>query len=108
MPETDQELSITSEYGLTQMIQERTKVAQMSESLIDLMYTTNPEEFLQSGCKEAGISDHNIIFWEMDVGIARPEQIFRKVQCFRKCDPVKLIKDLRRCSSACDGHQKRR
>ena len=86
--------SITSEYGLTQMIRGLTRVTQMSESLIDLMYTTNPEVFLQSGCREAGISDHNIIFGEMDVEIARSEQFFREVRCFEKCDPVKLTKDL--------------
>ena len=38
--------SITSEYGLTQMIRGLTTVTQMSESLTDLMYTTNPEVFL--------------------------------------------------------------
>ena len=56
--------------------------------------TTNPEVFLQSGCREADINDHNIIFGEMNVEIARSEQFFRKVRCFRKCDPVKLTKDL--------------
>ena len=48
----------------------------MTESLIDLIYTTNPEVFLQAGCKEAGISDHSIIFGEMDVGMVRSEQMF--------------------------------
>ena len=54
--------SMLSELNLSQLIEEATRVTQTLSSLIDHLYTSNPDLFTRSGCCCTGISDHDIIY----------------------------------------------
>ena len=51
-------LRLTESYGLLQLITTPTRITNTSSTLIDHIYTNISAYCIQSGCIEAGISDH--------------------------------------------------
>ena len=49
-------------YQLHQLIKEPTRVTPASKTLIDLVITNKPGNYLQSGVLHIGISDHSMIY----------------------------------------------
>ena len=49
-------------YGLTQLVNEPTRISATSESILDLLMVSDPDKICQSGVLCVGFSDHNLIF----------------------------------------------
>ena len=54
--------SLSEELSLTQLIAEPTRVNKDSKTMIDHIYTSNPGGYLESGCLDAGVSDHLMVY----------------------------------------------
>ena len=78
---------VVSEYGFTQMVSGPTRVTQSSKTQIDLLFVTNPDVVKSCGCRELGLSDHNMIYGVLTESIVRQNQCLRQVRCFRIVDP---------------------
>ena len=74
-----------SEYNLQQEISGPTRVTQGSQSLINLIFTSNSDMFAKVGKTELGLSDHCMVY-----GIIRAQKYLEKhleksVRCWKKC-----------------------
>ena len=49
-------------YQLYQMINQPTRVTQLSSSLLDVCVTSNPEHVILADVIPLGVSDHNLIY----------------------------------------------
>ena len=56
---------IESLYEMTQLITEKTRVTECSETLLDVILTTNPELHRVSGVVKKTLSDHYMIYTEL-------------------------------------------
>lgn len=54
--------SIFELYGLSQMINDATRVTPTTRTLIDLCLTSTPEKVTNSGVHHLGISDHSLVY----------------------------------------------
>ena len=86
---------VVSEYGFTQMVSGSTRVTQSSKTQIDLLFVTNPNVMKSCGCRELGLSDHNMIYGVLTESIVRQNQCLRQVRCFRNVDLDTLVEDLK-------------
>ena len=59
---TKQLLNISEEFQLHQLIHEPTRITEKSATLLDVIYTNNPDRILNSGVIHCGISDHSLIY----------------------------------------------
>ena len=84
----------TLEYGLVQVMNCPTRVTETSESMIDLMFTSEPEVLRSVGCEEVGLSDHGLIYGILDTSVQKQQQCLRLIRCLRKCDVEALLSDL--------------
>ena len=87
-------LSLMSEYSFVQMVDGPTRVTQGSASQIDLLFCMDTDLLRSVGCVDPGLSDHCLIFGELDAKNEQHKQTVRMIKCFRKCDWEKLLKDL--------------
>ena len=55
-------LNVSDVYGLRQLITEPTRVTPSSSSLIDLIFTDQPDLVSFSGISHVGISDHSLVY----------------------------------------------
>ena len=55
-------LNVSDVYGLKQLITEPTRITPSSSSLIDLIFTNQPDLISFSGVSHVGISDHSLIY----------------------------------------------
>ena len=55
-------LNITDIYNLKQLINEPTRVTPVSSTLIDVIFTSHPDNVSCSGVSHVGISDHSLIY----------------------------------------------
>jgi hypothetical protein len=85
--------SVCSDFNLQQLIIEPTRVTENSETLIDLILTTSSSMFTVSGCLDAGVSNHFLVYTVME-GIPCYSHKIRKVSLFGKCDVDVLLDDL--------------
>ena len=77
---------LMSECSLVQMIVGPTRVTQSSELQIDLLFSTDAELLRSVGCEDPGLSDHSLIFGELDVNRETRKQTVRMIRCFRSCN----------------------
>lgn len=61
---TKQLLLLTEENNLTQLITEPTRITQHSQSLIDVLFVSNPDHFSSAGIFPLTGSDHLAIYGE--------------------------------------------
>ena len=85
--------------GLTQIIENATRVTETSSSLLDHILTNSKEEKIsQSGILDIGISDHQLIFCTRKT--LRPktgEKTFIKIRYLKNYSKDKLLEDLSSC-----------
>ena len=62
-------LNVSDVYGLRQLITEPTRVTPSSSSLIDLIFTNQPDLVSFSGVSHVGISDHSLVYAFQEVSI---------------------------------------
>ena len=85
-----------SEYNLRQEISGPTRVTHGSQSLIDLLFTSNSDMFVKVGKTELGLSDHCMVY-----GVIRAQEHYlekhlkKSVRCWKKCNIDELISDLK-------------
>ena len=68
------------------MISEPTRVTPISETLIDVLFTTHPDQFTSSETFPFSNSDHLFIYGEC-AGRVAASQSYTRVRCYKKCDP---------------------
>ena len=91
--------SLSDEGSLTQMIAEPTRVTQNSMTLIDRIYASSPGSFLESGCLDAGVSDHLLVYTVRVGGQphghkTKTVRAFGKCNNDHKCNNESLLEDL--------------
>ena len=94
--------SLSDEGSLTQMIAEPTRVTHNSTTLIDHIYASSPGSFLESGCLDAGVSDHLLVY-AVRVGGQPQGHKTKSVRAFGKCNNESLLEDLRSASWEADS-----
>ena len=84
--------------GLTQIIENATRVTEKSSSLLGHILTNSKEKISQSGILDIGISDHQLIFCTRKT--LRPktdEKTFIKIRYLKNYSKDKLLEDLSSC-----------
>ena len=66
--------NITEIYGLTQPIQEATRITENTSTLLDVIYTNFPNKIVCSGVSHIGISDHSLVFAYRKVSADPPKR----------------------------------
>ena len=87
-------LSMLRRYGLKNMIKNPTRTTQFSETIIDLIITSNKELILNSGTFDTGIADHSLIFATLKIRKDRVPPRYQKVSNMSKCDWASFNKSL--------------
>ena len=77
-------------FGMTQLIDIPTRVTEDTTSLIDLFFTTNPENALNYGTLPK-IADHDGIVCSFNINNEKPKSKFRLVYDYSKADEKGLI-----------------
>ena len=86
---------IIEECSLTQLIGEPTHVTPTNESLLDVLFTTNPRLFASAGTFAFSNSDHLLIYGERVENLKGSSQ-FTRVRCFRNRNVEAFVSDLQR------------
>ena len=81
---------ITDIFGLNQLINEPTRITQLSSTTIDLIFTNEPDKIVCSGVSHVGISDHSLIysFRKLTTGLfikGHSNVTYRKIQKLQSC-----------------------
>ena len=89
----DNLLLITSDNNLKQLISEPTRITDHSQTLLDVLFTSNPDLFSATGTTECVGSDHLMIYGECEQKLPVKAEVYL-VRSFKKCDKVELLTDL--------------
>ena len=65
--------------------------------MIDYIHTSNPSSFLESGCLDAGVSDHLMVYTMRTGGQCHSHKT-KKVRTFKRCNVEALLDDLQSAS----------
>ena len=67
---------------------------QCSQSLIDVIMTTNKEIVTSSGVLTSSISDHNLIYLLLDLKVPRAKPSYVSIRSYKSYNPTKFLEDL--------------
>ena len=86
-------------FDLTQLVSSPTRITQSSSTIIDHIYTSNPENITATFVPDYSISDHFPICLSRKVNakISKPNHITTSYRCFKKFDEGLFLTDLSRC-----------
>ena len=88
-------LRLTESYGLLQLITTPTRITNTSSTLIDHIYTNVCAYYIQSGCIEAGISDHLPVYAIFENFNCEPlKKVTKDLRNFRKFSKDSFCNDL--------------
>ena len=87
-------LNILNSLSLRNVITEPTRIAENSETLIDLCIVNEIQKVNQSGVLHLGISDHSLIYASYKVKKEKKPPIIRTVKNFQRVDNEKLNTEL--------------
>ncbi len=97
---TNRLVDIINLFQLTQVIEEPTRITSDTQTLLDLFITNKPENIINSGVVQLGISDHNLIFGcrKLSLGKNQPKIVeTRNYKYYKSCGqdkiPSTLLKD---------------
>ena len=62
MPHTRKLKSVMHQYQMTQLIEKPTRITKTSETLTELIFTSNAEKIGESGILNLSISDHSLVY----------------------------------------------
>ena len=79
--------------NLDQLIREPTRITDHSQTLLDVLFTSNPDLFSLVGTADITGSDHLMIYGEINEKIQTQAKV-RTIRSFKKCDKDKLMADL--------------
>ena len=92
-PLSDKLQQLLDDYGFTQLITEPTRITSDSQTLIDVIATTHPENYGSRGVISCGVSDHMLVYAEQMI-CANPPVGTITTRCFNKCDWEVLQEDM--------------
>ena len=86
--------TITSSYGLNQLIQEPTHILNSSSSCIDLIFTSQPNLVMESGIHSSLHSNcyHQIVFAKFNLSIFYPPPYERTVWYYERANTELIIR----------------
>lgn len=82
------------ELNLSQLIAEPTRVTETSSTTIDLLFSTNASQFVQSDCVHTSLSNHHMIYGVLKAKVTRNQSMYQEVRCLAKCNADDLLTDL--------------
>ena len=85
-PKGKQLLSMLRRSGFKNMIKNPTRTTQTSETILDLIITSNEDLILNSGTFDTGIADHSLIFATLKIRKDRVPPRYQNVSNTSKCD----------------------
>ena len=85
---------VMSEFNLTQVVTSPTRVTQSTGTMIDLLFCSDPAQFLTVCCKNTGLSDHSLAYGVFKDPKHRHNQSLHHIRCYGKCDPEAFVSDL--------------
>ena len=86
---------LATEINMSQLIAEPTRVTETSNTTIDLQFSTNASQFVQSGCVHTFVhSDHHMIYGVLKAKVTRSRSVYQEVRCLAKCNVDDLLTDL--------------
>ena len=91
--QVDELLLIIENCNLSQLITEPTRTTDRSSTLIDLIFTTNPEMFSGTGTLALTSSDHQMIYGEWSKRLTVSESV-SVVRSYKRCSIDDLMSDL--------------
>ena len=91
--QADNLLLITSDNNLKQLISEPTRITDHSQTLLDVLFTSNPDLFSATGATEWVGSDHLMIYGECEQKLQVKAEVCL-VRSFKKCNKDELLSDL--------------
>ena len=86
-------------FDLTQLVSTPTRVTQTSSTIIDHIYTSNPENITETFVSYYAISDHFPVCFSTKVNakISKPDHITTSYRCFKTFDENLFLTDLSSC-----------
>ena len=87
-------LDFCTTFNLTQLINSPTRITERSQSLIDVIMTTNKEIVTSSGILTSSISDHNLIYLLLDLKVPRAKPSYVSIRSYKSYNPTKFLEDL--------------
>ena len=82
-------------FDLTQLVSSPTRVTQSSSTIIDHVYTSNPEKNItETFVPHYAIIDHFPVCLSRKVKISKPNHITTSYRCFKKFDEILFLTDL--------------
>ena len=85
-------------FDLSQLVTQPTRVTESSSTIIDLIYTTHPENIIESFVPSYSISDHFPICFSRKINnkIRKTDHITSRYRCFKNFNEESFITDLSR------------
>ena len=80
--------------NMKQLITQPTRVTETSKSLIDVIFTSNPAIIVDSGIVETHISDHFLVFTELNLTMPKPPAAYVVARSYKYYDPQSFLSDL--------------
>ena len=86
---------LASKNSLIQLVSIPTRITNQTMSLLDVLYTTTPDLFLNTGSVDYTNSDHLMIYTEY-VQEVKPQPKMKLIRSFKRCNKEALMSDLTR------------
>ena len=80
-------------FNLSQMVSSPTRVTDTTESLIDVIITSNTKQALEVGVKQCSISDHDLVYAVLRLKKERPKPVYITTRSFKHYQPEKFYAD---------------
>ena len=94
--ETKKLKEIFKSFGLTQLINDPTRTASTTTTLIDLFATTNPRNTFQAVVAESCLSDHDMLISVRKINNLKEQPRVIKCRNYAKYDPKIFCSDLKK------------
>ena len=95
---TKQLLEILEENDLHQLITAPTRVTRESETIIDLLITSDRDKYAEVGCRDCSLSDHRLVYGSRKLEFVTPKAKHRvhvsQYRVYSKCCTEALKRDL--------------
>lgn len=92
---------ILDENGLTQLVEIRTR----NDSILDLFITNIPTKVLNVNTTP-GISDHNIVYMELDINVDQRKQKLRTIPLYKRANWNSMKEETNKLSSKIEEDEK--
>lgn len=80
-------------FGVTQLINSPTRITESSQSLIDVIMTTNKEIVTSSRVLALSISDHNLIYLLLNLKVCRAKPSYVSIKSYKNYNPTRFLED---------------